>query len=96
VECARAREIIQSQATSDPANAEARQDLSSTHFVTARLLQAKGDFAAAAESYRRCLAILEPLVALHPNNVETAFDLLRVREGLHAVGGDWVPVDSNL
>ena len=92
-ECARAREIVQSQASSDPANAEARQDLSSTYFVTARLLQAKGDFAAAAQSYRRCLEILEPLVATHPNNVETAFDLVRVREGLHAVGGDHPPPD---
>jgi tetratricopeptide (TPR) repeat protein len=93
-ECARAREIIQSQASSDPANAEARQDLSSTHFVTARLLQAKGDFAAAAQSYRRCLEILEPLVASHPNNVETAFDLVRVRAGLQAVEGDRAPPDS--
>jgi eukaryotic-like serine/threonine-protein kinase len=94
VECARAREIIEGQAASDPANAEARQDLSSTHFVAARLLQAKGDFVAAAEYYRRCLDILEPLVAMHPNNVETAFDLVRVREGLHAVAGDSPPFDS--
>jgi tetratricopeptide (TPR) repeat protein len=93
-ECARAGEIIQAQATSDPANAEARQDLSSTHFVTARLFQAKGNFKAAAQSYRRCLEILEPLVALHPENVETAFDLMRVREGLHAVDGDRVSLRS--
>ncbi|HEY2139103.1 MAG TPA: serine/threonine-protein kinase [Chthoniobacterales bacterium] len=87
-ECGRAGEIIQAQATSDPANVEARQDLSSTLFVTARLFQAKGDFKAAAQSYRRCLNILEPLVAAHPENVETAFDLMRVREGLHAIGSD--------
>jgi tetratricopeptide (TPR) repeat protein len=84
-ECRRAREIIQNQAASDRANAEAQQDLSSTYFVTARILQAKGDFAGAAQSYRSCLEILEPLVALHPENVETAFDLTRVRDGLSAV-----------
>jgi tRNA A-37 threonylcarbamoyl transferase component Bud32/tetratricopeptide (TPR) repeat protein len=84
-ECRRAREIIENQAMSDPANTEARQDLSSLHFVMARLLQAKGDFTAAADSYRLSLKILEPLVAEHPENVETAFDLVRVHDGLRAV-----------
>ena len=84
-ECGRAKEIIESQVANDPVNVEARQDLSSLHFVTARLLQVKGDFTASAESYRLCLKILEPLVAEHPENVETAFDLVRVHEGLTTV-----------
>ena len=69
----------------DPPNTEARQDLSSVYFVTARVLQASGDLKRAAESYRRCLTILEPLVAAHPENIETAFDLARVRQGLKEV-----------
>lgn len=84
-ECRRANEIIRDQATADAANAEAQQDLSSTYFVEARLLQAKGDFGHAEESYRQCLSILQPLVAAHPENVETAFDLSRVREGLNVI-----------
>ena len=81
-ECRRAQQIMENLAASDPANAEARQDLSSVHFVTARVLQAGGDLAGAVQSYRACLAILEPLVALHPDNVETSFDLERARQGL--------------
>jgi tetratricopeptide (TPR) repeat protein len=83
--CRRANEMIRNQATADPANAEAQQDLSSSYFVLARLFQAKSDNAEAAENYRRCLRILEPLVAAHPENIETAFDLIRVRDGLHDV-----------
>jgi tRNA A-37 threonylcarbamoyl transferase component Bud32 len=86
-DCRRAEEIMTSLSAADPANAEARQDLSSVHFVTGRLLQAQGDPAGAAASYRRCLAILEPLVAAHPGNVETAFDLARVRRQLREVSG---------
>jgi hypothetical protein len=92
-DCRRAQEIMETLSAADPANAEARQDLSSVHYVTARVLQAAGDFPAAAESYRHCLQILEPLVAAHPENVETAFDLGRVRKGLEEVtaGNPWLP-----
>jgi len=76
---------MEALSAADPANAEARRDLSSVHYVTGRVLQASGDFQAAAESYGRCLRILEPLVAAHPDNVETAFDLARVRRGLQEV-----------
>ncbi len=80
--CRRAQAIVENLATSDPANAEARQDLSTVNYVTGRVLQKKGELTAAAESYRSCLTILEPLVAAHPDNVETAFDLKRVRAGV--------------
>ncbi|HEY5035628.1 MAG TPA: serine/threonine-protein kinase [Chthoniobacterales bacterium] len=84
-DCARAEKIMAHLAAADPANAEARQDLSSVHFVTGRIHQAQGDRDQAAESYHRCLEILEPLVAAHPGNVETAFDLARVRRRLDEV-----------
>ena len=84
-ECRRANQIIRNQADADPANAEAQQDLSSTYFVEAKLLQAKGDFHHAEQSYRQCLSILEPLVSTHEDNVETQFDLARVHEALKVV-----------
>lgn len=84
-DCRRAEEIMENLSSADPANAEARQDLSSVYFVSGRVQQAAGDFPAAAACYRRCLAILEPLVAAHPGNVETAFDLGRARQGLREV-----------
>ena len=80
--CRRAEAIAQSLTASDPANAEARQDLSTVYYVTARLWQKKGNVNAATEAYRSCLRILEPLVTEHPDNVETAFDFKRVQEGL--------------
>lgn len=84
-DCARAERIMAHLSAADPANAEARQDLSSAHFVTGRVHQAQGYPARAAQSYRRCLEILEPLVAAHPGNAETAFDLARVRRRLGEV-----------
>lgn len=84
-ECRRAEQIMGDLAAADPANTEARQDLSSVHFVTARVLQAEGERTGAAASYRSCLHILEPLVVAHPDNIETAFDLTRAREGLAQV-----------
>ena len=84
-DCRRAQDIMEELSAADPANAEARQDLSSVHYVTGRILQASAQFDAAAESYARCLRILEPLVAAHPDNVETAFDLDRVRRALAEV-----------
>ncbi|MDQ6764808.1 MAG: serine/threonine protein kinase [Verrucomicrobiota bacterium] len=84
-DCRRAQETMEDLSAVDPANAEARQDLSSVHYVTGRVLQASGEFKAAAESYASCLRILEPLVAEHPDNVETAFDLGRARRGLQEV-----------
>ncbi|MBE7219188.1 MAG: hypothetical protein INR64_12015, partial [Caulobacteraceae bacterium] len=80
--CQRALELTESLAGLDPANAEARQDLSSAHFVAGLVCQARGDAPAAAAHYRQSLAILEPLVAEHPDNAETAFDLDRVRRSL--------------
>ena len=80
--CQRALQLTESLASFDPANAEARQDLSSAHFVAGRVCQARGDLDGAAKHYRQSLAILEPLVLEHPDNVETAFDLERVRQGL--------------
>ncbi len=76
---------MESLAAADPANAEARQDLSTVRFVTGRVLQAAGERQAAAESYRECLRILEPLIAAHPENVQTAFDLAGVRQDLREV-----------
>ncbi len=84
-DCRRAAEIMRNLSAADPANAEARQDLSSVYYVTGRILQKAGDFLPAAESYQRCLEILTPLVAAHPENVETAFDLSRVRKSLEEV-----------
>lgn len=84
-DCRRANEMIQNQASADPANAEAQQDLSTSYFVMARLFQAKGDNAKATENYRECLRILEPLLAAHPENIETRFDLMRVQQGLQLV-----------
>ena len=82
--CERALRLTESLAGLDPANAEARQDLSSAHFVAGRVCQARGDLPDAAQHYRQSLAILEPLVAEHPGNVETLFDLERVRRSLCA------------
>ncbi len=90
-DCRRAETIMASLSAADPANAEARQDLSSVLFVAGRLQQAQGKSAAAAASYRRCLAILEPLVAAHPGNVETTFDLERVHRRLQEVTGTAQP-----
>jgi len=84
-ECARARALLTQLAHNDPSNVEAQQDLSSSYFVEGRVLQARGEFAAAATAYRQCLSILEPLVSAHHDNVETEFDLARVREALLAV-----------
>ncbi len=81
-DCRRAQKIMEALAAADPVNTEARQDLSSVHFVTGRVLQRAGNFTAAVKSYRDCLRILEPLVAAHPGNVETAYDLTRARTGL--------------
>lgn len=83
--CRKALELTENIASLDPANAEARQDLSSAYFVAARVCQAQGDLPTAAEHYRHALGILEPLVAEHPGNVETAFDLGRVHQGLKEV-----------
>ena len=83
--CRKALELTGNIAGLDPANAEARQDLRSDDFGTARVYQAQGDLAAAAEHYRHALGMLEPLVAEHPGNVETVFDLSRVRQGLKEV-----------
>ncbi len=91
-DCGRAEKIMAPLAAADPANAEARQDLSSVHFVTGRVEQAAGDQAKAAASYRQSLAILEPLVATHPGNVETTFDLARVRLRLREVTGNGRPL----
>ncbi len=84
-DCQRAAEIMRSLSASDPANAEARQDLSSVYYVTGRIWQKAGDPARAAASYEQCLQILGPLVAAHPENVETSFDLSRVRKSLEEV-----------
>ena len=80
--CARALEIETPLAAADPSNAEAQQDLSFAHYVNGRLFQEKGELATAAQHYTVALQILEPLVRAHPNNVETSFDLERVRRGL--------------
>ena len=84
--CQQALELMQNLANLDPANAEAQQDLSSVYYVSGRVCQARGDTAAAAENYQRSLDILDPLVAAHPGNVETAFDLARARQGLAEAG----------
>lgn len=80
--CERALELTESLTGLDPAKVEARQDLSSAHFVAGRICQARGDLPDAARHYRQPPAILEPLVAEHPGNVETLFDLERVRRSL--------------
>ncbi len=69
-------------AAADSSNAEAQQDLGFAHYWTGRLSQLTGDSAGAAAHYRKSLAILQPLVAANPQNVETAFDLARVQRGL--------------
>ncbi len=69
-------------AAADSSNAEAQQDLGFAHYWTARLSQLNGDRSGAAAHYRKSLAILEPLVAANPQNVETAFDLARAQRGL--------------
>lgn len=79
---ARALEIEKALAAADPSNAEAQQDLSFAHYVHGRLFQATGNRAAAQEHYGAALEILELLVRAHPENVETSFDLERVRRGL--------------
>lgn len=94
-DCHRAESIMTSLAHADPANAEARQDLSSAYFVTGLILQAENSLSEAAKSYHRCLEILEPLVAGHPGNVETAFDLARVRRRLGEVSGPTQKAASN-
>lgn len=87
-EIARALEIENALAAADPSNAEAQQDLSFAHLNAARLSQAIGEMEGAAQHYRACLDILEPLVRRHPDNVETAFDLERARAGLAKVAPD--------
>ncbi|MEO8952218.1 MAG: hypothetical protein ABI362_09440 [Chthoniobacterales bacterium] len=94
-DCHRAEEIMVNLSAADPANAEARQDLSSAYFVTGRILQAQENFPEATKSYHRCLEILEPLVAAHPGNVETAFDLARVRRRLGEVSAQTQKAGSN-
>lgn len=83
--CQRALELTTALSEVDPANAEALQDLSSACFVAGKVCQCQGNFPAAREDYQRSLDILDRLVAQHPGNVETAFDLTRVRQGLKEV-----------
>ena len=83
--CQRAVGLMKSLAEHDLANAEARQDLSSAYYVAGKICQAQHQLADAVGFYRHSLQILEPLVAEHPGNVETAFDLRRVREELRTV-----------
>ena len=83
--CARALEIEKPLAAADFSNLEAQQDLGFAHYVNGRLFQTKGDNAMAAQSYTVALEILEPLVRMHPDNVETAFDRERIQRGLAEV-----------
>jgi tetratricopeptide (TPR) repeat protein len=82
VDCQRALGIFEALAAADSSNLEAQQDLSYAHYNTGRVLYALGEPSAAAEHYRRSLRILELLVTVHPENAETAFDLLRAQQGL--------------
>ncbi len=86
--CERALATENALAAADRSNAEAQQDLSFAHFVTGRVFQLRADRAHAKEHYELCLSILEPLVAAQPNNVETAFDMSRAREGLAQVAAE--------
>lgn len=81
-DCRRGLEIAQALAKADPSNVEARQDLSLAYYVTARLMQKRGDAKGAAVNYDQSIAILESLTAAHPDNVEAASDLVRARKGL--------------
>ena len=82
VDSARAIEIFQPLAKADPLNAEAQQDLSYGHYVKGWAHHLQGDHAPAAQHYRASVAILEPLVQRHPDNLETAYDLDQARRGL--------------
>ncbi len=84
-DCQGALAIMEPLAVADPLNAEAQQDLSYAHYNHGRVLQAQGEFAAAAAQYQQVLQILEPLVAAQPENVEIAFDLARARRSLGEV-----------
>ena len=79
---ARAIEIFQPLAEADPLNAEAQQDLSYGHYVQGWARHLAGDHVQGAQHYRASIAILEPLVQRHPDNLETAYDLDQARRGL--------------
>lgn len=81
-DCARAISIFAALAAADPLNAEAQQDLSYGQYVKGWAHHLRGEHAPAAEHYRASIAILEPLVQRHADNLETAFDLDQARRGL--------------
>jgi tetratricopeptide (TPR) repeat protein len=78
----RALEIDNSLATADPNNFEARQNLGHDYYVAGRAFQMKGDATHARNDYEKAIAILDPLTAAHPDNVETAYDLARAKKAL--------------
>lgn len=84
-ECDQAVAMQRALAAADPQNLEARQDLAQALYIRGRLAAARNERAVAADTYRECIGILEPLVGAHPDNVETAFDLGRARSGLAEV-----------
>ena len=86
-DCAKAIAMFEPLSTADPLNAEAQQDLSYAQYVKGWAHHLAGDHAIAAEHYRASIAILEPLVQRHPDNLETAYDLDQARRGLALLQG---------
>lgn len=69
-------------AAADPANAEAQQDLSFAHYIRGLVHRSQRNASAAARQFEEAVAILDPLVAARPGNVEAAADLTRLRREL--------------
>jgi non-specific serine/threonine protein kinase/serine/threonine-protein kinase len=78
----RAIEMEETLRAEDPRNVEALQDLAYAYLTAGHLERALGRMQPATQLYRRALQILEPLVASHPQNNETKFDLEEARRGL--------------